>query len=105
MKTIKVMETKWDIDSLYTNATTKSLRGLLGYMVKSGRTEDYVFGGAFSLLREIEDCRGIYRLKFENRDCKELVTIAEIAKSGGFRKFKISKRQIRRTLKMLKEMR
>ena len=100
MKTIKVMETKWDILPLYQAAITKASRGLLGYMIKTGRSDDLIFGGAFSLLREIESCHGLYRLKLHG-NYKEIIYITEIAQNGGFDKFAISKTEIKRITNML----
>lgn len=104
MKIIKVMETKWDINELYAKANTKNLRGLLGYMIKTGRSDDLTFGGAFSLLREIEECREIYRLKIHAKNHREIIAITEVAQNGGFDRFAISKKEIRTMFKMLSEI-
>ena len=103
MKTIKVMETKWDVLPLYEAATTKARRGLLGYMIKTGRSDDLIFGGAFSLLMEIENCPGLYRLKLYG-NYKEIAYITEVAQNGGFDKFAISKSEIKRITNMLNDI-
>ena len=103
MKTIKVMETKWDVLPLYEAATTKARRGLLGYMIKTGRSDDLIFGGAFSLLRDIEECHGLYRLKLYG-NYKEIAYITEVAQNGGFDKFAISKMEIKRITNMLNDI-
>ena len=104
MKIIKVMETKWDINVLYENATSKAKRGLLGYMIKTGRSDDLIFGGAFALLRDIESCHGIYRLKIQSANHREIIAIAEVAQNGGFDKFAISKMEIKHISSMLNQI-
>ena len=99
MTIIHVSEMGWDIKSLYSNADTKAKRGLMGYMMRTGRSDDLVFGGAFALVRDIEaySCHGnVYKLSICSPRAKEIIAIAETAMAGGFDKFAFSKREIRR---------
>lgn len=107
MKTIIVMDTYWDIKMLYREAAqSKARRGLFGYMLKTGRTENAVFGGAFRLICDIESVpkHNTYRLHVESENGKEIIAAAEIAMAGGFDHFAISAREIKRTCRNLKDI-
>lgn len=104
MKTIKVMECMYDIKTLYRMASTNAERALLGFMIKSGKTNDMIFGGAFSLVHAVENCHGLYRL-LPYCDTKEnerkIVYIAEKAMDGEWNDFTISKKDIAYNLKRI----
>lgn len=104
MKLIYVMETKWDIENLYASATTKAQRSLLGYMIKTGRSDDLIFGGAFAMLRDVENCATLYRLTINTNHYKDIIKIAQEAKQGTFRRFAFSKREIRHILRICERM-
>lgn len=106
MRNIKVIETVWDIKSLYKEATTPARRALAGYMLKTGKTNDLLLGAAFTLLREVERCKNrLYNLSFAvmPEEEKQIVAAVEIAMNGGFKKFALSKREIKRTLKRIND--
>ena len=105
MKIIKVMETVYDIKTLYKEASTQAQRALVGYMLKTGKTNDVILGGAFTLVKDVERCKGklyklITRTAAEENE-KQIISIAETAMAGGFNQFALSKREIRRTLKRI----
>lgn len=110
MKIIKVMETRYDLSCLYKAAAdTKARRGLFGYMLQTGRTDNTVLGGAFALLCDIENVkrRGeLYKLRYEcgPTSAKEMVSICEVALAGGFDSFAMSASDIRRTSKKIQQI-
>lgn len=107
MKPIKVMDTYWDIKTLYQEAAqSKARRGLFGYMLKTGRTENVVFGGAFRLICDLESVPkySAYNLKVESSNGKEIIAAAEIAMAGGFDRFALPAREIRSICHNLKDI-
>lgn len=91
MKTIKVQQTYYTIPELYRVASgSKARRGLAGYMIKTGRGDNTVFGGAIALLCGLEslDKNEVYSLdKRENAQTnKEIMSLAEAALAGCFHK-------------------
>ena len=106
MKNIKIVETVWDIKSLYKEANTPARRALAGYMLQTGKTNDVILGGAFSLLRDIESCKGkVYRLESGTtpRNEKLIISNVELAIGGGLNKFALKEREIRKTLKRIND--
>lgn len=109
MKTIKVMESGWNLKLLYSEAIeTKARRGLFGYMLRTGRCDNTVLGGAFYLLRQLESVWGkeAYTLKLESNSAtaKEIIAVAEFAMAGGFDRFAPTRREMMRTMKALSEI-
>lgn len=96
MKKISVRQNYYDIQALYKKANTKTQRALLGYMVKGGYASDPVYGGAFTLVREIESYAGIYILETteNSKTTKEIIHIAESAMAGLWDEFAFSEREI-----------
>lgn len=106
MKTVKVQESGWDLKFLYKEAIqTKARRGLFGYMLRTGRCDNTVLGGAFYLLRQLESVWGkeAYTLKMETNEAtaREIIAVAEFAMAGGFDQFAPSRREMSRTIKAL----
>lgn len=102
MKTIKVMPTAYNIKSLYRNAVTVEQRELLGYMIRTGRTDNAILGGAFCLLGELNEITKTetYAFDLKNEEvAREIIAIAEAARARVFKKFGISKREVRKTSK------
>lgn len=106
MKNIEVSEGAWCVSSLYKSATTPATRALVGYMVKTNKIDSTLFGGALYLLKDIEECKDkqIYYLELctSADKAKQMVHIAESALKGRFKKFTLSKREIRKILKNIK---
>lgn len=106
MKNIEVLEGAWCIKSLYQAATTPATRALVGYMVKTNKVDSTLFGGALYLLKDLEECgnKQIYYLELcTNADkAKRMVYIAESARKGKFKRFALSRKAIRKTLKCIK---
>ena len=104
--TIKVYDAIYDTMSIYKNANTSAQRALAGYIIKSGRTGDPIFGGAFALLQNIEYCnanREIYKLypMVDKETEKKIIHVAQIAMDGKFDKFIISEKERQDTIKYL----
>lgn len=107
MRTIYINETGWDLHLLYRNAIrTKARRGLFGYMLRTGRVDNLIFGGAFQLIMELEPVWGkeAYHLKSETSHAREIIAVAEVALAGGFDKFALSKREMKNTIRALDEI-
>lgn len=107
MKTIKVMPTTYNIKSLYRNAISCEQRELLGYMIKTGRTDNSILGGAFHLLGELDKISKTETYAFsweEENDATDIISIAEAARARAFKKFGISKREVRKINKNIKNL-
>lgn len=106
MKNIFITATPWDVKSLYQESSTPARRALLGYMLKTGNTNDSVLGGAFSLVRDVEMRNGkLYRVipQVSRSQEKEIIAIAETAMAGGLKSFALTKREIKRTLRHISD--
>jgi len=107
MKSISVIETYWDLKRLYQEAAgSKARRGLFGYMLKTGRTDNTVLGGAFKLVCDLESVpkHNAYKLKIESASGREIVAAAEVALAGGFDRFAPPVKEIRKTCRALKNI-
>ena len=107
MKTIKVMPTIYNIKELYQEAITTEQRELLGYMVKTGRMDNMTLGGAFHMLGELNNVpkKETYAFSWDDDDvATEIISVAEAARARVFKKFGISKREIRRINKNIKNL-
>lgn len=107
MKIINVTECGYNIKCLYEKANSPARRALMGYMIKTGRSDDLTFGGAFALLEELEGLgKEVYKLSIgtSSEKAKEIIAIVEVAQAGGFNKFAMSKTEIRKTSKRIKEL-
>jgi hypothetical protein len=105
MITIKVMETGYDIRTLYRQATTPNQRALLGYIVRKGYTEDYVALGALHLLREIEQANKrkiLYQLSPETPNADWIIECCELAQQGAFNKFALSPAEVRKCIRLMR---
>ena len=106
MTIIQIKGTSWNIRTLYKNANSKSTRALLGYMMKTGQTNNTILGGAFALLRDLECCNGLYTLHpcDTKESVKEIVAVAEATKAKAFKKFALSRREINKVRKQIKDL-
>ena len=104
MKNIKVVEIQYDLKSMYRKADTYAERGLLGFMIKAGLTNDTIFGGAFNVLHLVENCRGLYKLLpyCDNKENeRKILHIVEKALDGEWDDLAISKKDITYYLKRI----
>lgn len=106
MKRIKVMETKYDLKSMYRLADELSERALLGFMVKAGLTDDTIFGGAFAVLLAVNRCDGLYKLLpfCDNKENeKKIIHIVECAMNGEWDDLAISRKDATRIVRRISE--
>lgn len=104
MKIIRVMETGSDIRCLYRQATTPNQRALVGYMVRKGKTDDTILGGALHLLREIEAAernRTVYHLRIETPEARRIIEWVELAQLGALDRFALPAREIKRCIYLM----
>lgn len=104
--TIKIYDVAYDTVTLYRKANTPTQRALAGYIIKSGKVNDTIFGGAFNLLRGIENCNAkgeIYELySMVDKDTKKkIIHVAQVAMDGKLDKFTISERERQDTIRYL----
>ena len=77
---------------------TLSQRALLGYMATNGYLRDPIYGGAFSLLRDLESCHEVPIViqKIEdNKKAQEIVGIVDKTMLGSYDKFALDAKFIR----------
>ena len=104
MINITVMPKCNDLTVMYKRAKTQEQRALLGYIVKYGFTSNSILGGAFNLLCDIQNSKGIYNLiPYADIDVADrIVIIAENAILGEFNKYAFSKKEIAKILNEIK---
>ena len=108
MKIIKLYDIAYDILTLYRKAKTPAQRALAGYIIKSGKIDDPILGGAFYFLRQVEiameteEIYDIYSMVAPDVK-KKIIHIAQLAIDGELDKFAMSERQIKDTIKYLCE--
>ena len=103
---IKVHDVVYEPTMLYRKANTPNQRALVGYITKAGMVNDTIFGGAFSVLRNIERCiqnDEIYELHsyVDKETKKKILYIVQLAMDGKFDRFAISERERNEILKNL----
>lgn len=107
MKTLVVQQTYYTIPDIYRLAAgSRARRGLAGYMIKTGRGDNTVFGGAMHLLCALEslDKNELYNLEHrENAKInREIMSLAEAALAGCFQKdYEIPERECKRMIRAL----
>ena len=103
MKNIKVMATVYNLSELYkVSGKSKARRGLFGYMLHTARPDNQVFGGAMRLVEDLESVgSNLYKLNMEDEYGEEIAFIAEMALTGKFKKFALSKREIKKRTKYI----
>lgn len=108
MKTIKIFDATYDTMTLYRKANTCAQQALAGYIIKAGKINDPIFGGAFGLIRSIEHCNEtgeIYKLYslVDDQTERQIIHVAQLALDGKLDKFTISKTECDRIVKYLNE--
>lgn len=96
---IHVIETGYDIRSLYSKANTPKSRALVGYMVRKGYADDLILGGALRLLHEVEKATErnlVYNLCIESAHAKEIIQVVDLCRQGYFDKYSMTAREIRK---------
>ena len=107
MKIITVMEAAHTPQNIYSKANTKHSRALVGYMMRSGNIDNTIFGGALSLLRDIEDARRenhIYQLIINTDKIDDIMSIVEMVRDGKFNRFSISKFEVYKNKNIMRRL-
>lgn len=100
MNPINVQRIYYEPKALYQKANTRNQRALIGYMIKNVIARDPIYGGAFKLLRDIEESVGIYSLETnEHPDvAMQIIEIAESAMLGAWDEWAFTQREIENIL-------
>ena len=92
-----------NVKDFYLDCTTPELRALFGYMLKTGNAHNPTLGGAFFVLRDIQNSKKTYKLmpKVSYNKESEIINIVDTVLSGGLREFALTPREIKDTLNAL----
>ena len=106
--TIKINHHTYETLTLYKRATTEAQRSLAGYIIKSGKVNDPILGGAFHVLCKIERCNEegeIYELYnlLSAQEKRKILDYVQMAMDGEFYQFMIAETERRSMMKCLAE--
>jgi len=106
--TIKINHHTYDTLTLYKKAVTDAQRALAGYIIRSGKVNDKILGGAFNVLCKIEHCNEeneVYELYnlLTNEEKRKILSYVQMALDGKFDKFMVSVVECRNMAKCLAE--
>lgn len=112
MTEIKVAPTYYTITDLYktVNGGSRAMRGLFGYMMKTGRLNDVIFGGAVALLNDLEklDKNEVYQVKvdpgYSSPSLQDITELVKAARAGVFKPYEIPQRDISKTLSAVSKL-
>lgn len=104
--TIKIDHHTFDTLTLYKRANTNAQKALAGYIIKSGKTNDRVLGGAFHVLRKIEYCveeGEIYELYnlLDSSEKRKILDYAQMALDGDLDAYMITEAERKNMIKHL----
>lgn len=104
--TIKINHHTFETLMLYKQANTEAQRSLAGYIIRSGKANDPILGGAFHALRLIERCNNVgevyelYNL-VSNEEKRKILDYVQMAMDGDFSQYIISESERRNMIKCL----
>ena len=106
--TIKINHHTFETLTLYKRASTEAQRALAGYIIRSGKANDPILGGAFHVLCKIERCNEqneIYELYnlLSTQEKRKVLDYVQMAMDGEFDKFMVSESERRHMMKLLSE--
>ena len=106
--TIKINHHVFETLTLYKRANTEAQRSLAGYIIRSGKVNDPILGGAFHVLCKVERCNGqreIYELYnlLSSQEKRKVLDYVQMAMDGELDKFMISEAERRNMIKCLAE--
>ncbi len=106
--TIKINHHTFETLTLYKRANTPAQRALAGYIIRSGKANDPVLGGAFHVLRKIESCNEegeVYELYnlVSTTEKRKIIDYVQMALDGEFDKFMFTEAERRSMMKCLSE--
>ena len=106
--TIKINHHTFETLTLYKRASTDAQKALAGYIIKSGKVNDPILGGAFHVLCKIERCNEegeIYELYnlLSATEKRKVLDYVQMAMDGEFDQFMVSETERRNMMKCLAE--
>lgn len=106
--TIKIDHHTYNTLTLYKRANTEAQRSLAGYIIKSGKVNDPILGGAFHVLCQIEHCNEegeIYELYnlLSSQEKRKVLDYTQRAMDREFYKFMFSETERKNMIKYLGE--
>ena len=106
--TIKINHHTFETLTLYKRANTEAQRSLAGYIIRSGKVNDPILGGAFHVLCKIERCNEegeIYELYnlLNAQEKRKILDYVQMAMDGEFDQFMITETERRSMMKCLAE--
>jgi hypothetical protein len=106
--TIKINHRTCDTLTLYKRSVTEEQRALAGYIIRSGKVNDPILGGAFYVLCNIQRCNEeneVYELYnlLTNAEKRKVLDYVQMAMNGKFDKFMVTVVECRNMVKCLAE--
>ena len=104
--TIKINHHTYNTLTLYKRASTSAERAFAGYIIRSGKTNDPILGGAFDVLCKIERCMDtgeVYELYnlLTSEEKRKIIDYVQMAIDGKFDQFAFSETEKRNMIKYL----
>lgn len=106
--TIKIDHHTYNTLTLYKRASTETQRALAGYIIRSGKTNDPILGGAFHVLKKIESCNDdcvVYELYnlLSTEEKRKILNYVQMAMDGDFDAFMFNETERKNMIKHLSE--
>lgn len=106
--TIKITHHTFETLTLYKRASTEAQRSLAGYVIRSGKVNDPILGGAFHVLCKIERCNEqgeIYELYnlLKPEEKRKVLDYVQMALDGELDKFMVTRGERDSMIKCLAE--
>ena len=106
--TIKVNTHRFETITLYRNAKTEPQRALAGYIIRSGKVNDQLLGGAFHVLHKVEYCNDegiVYELYnlVSNDEKRKILEYVQMALDGEFDAFMFNETERKNMIKHLSQ--
>ena len=106
--TIKINHHTYETLTLYKRATTEAQRSLAGYIIRSGKVNDPILGGAFHVLCKIERCNEegeIYELYnlLSSQEKRKILDYVQMAMDGELDQFMVAETERKAMVKCLAE--
>lgn len=104
--TIKINHHTYETLTLYKRANTEAQRALAGFIIKSGKVNDPILGGAFHVLCKIERCNKdgeIYELYslVSSQEKRKILDYVQMALDGELDKFMATTAECKNMVKYL----
>lgn len=104
--TIKINHHTFETLTLYKRAHTEAQKGLAGYIIRSGKVNDPILGGAFHTLCKIERCNEegeVYELYnlLTSEEKRKVLDYVQMAMDGDLDQFAINEQERKSMIKHL----